>query len=55
MNQLRENPAYGLFGLIEEKPVMPDELVSERTEIPEIEITELETRECIDTATKDSA
>ena len=44
LNQLKESPDYDLFVLIEVKPEMQDELVSERTEILEREITELETK-----------
>jgi DNA polymerase-3 subunit epsilon len=44
LNQLKESPDYDLFVLIEGKPEMLDELVSERTEILEREITELETK-----------
>jgi DNA polymerase III epsilon subunit-like protein len=44
LNQLKESPDYDLFVLIEGKPEMLGELVSERTEILEREITELETK-----------
>jgi len=43
LNQLKESPDYDLFALIEGKPEMLDELVSERTKILEREINELET------------
>lgn len=44
LNQLKESPDYDLFVLIEGKPEMLDDLVTERTKLLEKETTELETQ-----------